>query len=880
MNYPPKSEKIDISRADNWVTNYDAADLPENYILDGRGIRPLPEMIFVRDFGTKHRFANYPSVPGTITIIDGFTLYDVASSTEYEMVVGLDTNSHLHIYVNDSVFAGANPGTVNNWIELTRYFNAQINSIVDYHTASLNNITDSLNNSYSFVGTSDIVNYIVFNSEAAGDSRVSFITAMPTSSQIRTSSAINAGGLNWSAGNHLTIFRDFGLFDFFLNSAKDISLGATPHIRWSAVEAQSKVNILLGTSASPPVMAQPFRIQRIATNRSAFWDKTVATAPRLTIPANWYLEKGCGGLSPAFYSYGSAAAPLTPPGTQQAPVISDPNGNSLIRLKFTPSESVSGDTHIGLRVAMTLVYDNYQESDPVFKAYLKADDGYIPQFNLDELAVNYGRFPKNVTSFRFYGAAATASVVYAGWPDEDTGYSLMMEIPIYSSSFLWVSSQVGFNTNTGGWNNDQTTEYSYQFVPDTSGIAYGAFQYVIINLCAGNATLGGSLGHAVDVTRKYYTPRFSVRAAREQGVYSVIDIDDKTLLISTLDGAGVIEDDNFVEESVDNVDNRLRIFLNGHGELAGLVIMRDMVYAFRKTEYEVYDLASGNQRIATCDFLSKRSLVMTPHGVLWAGTSGIWFLPIDGGEPELLNSFFRNWYDGTLTIDNGKSTTPYILAAYRSAIIAGYDQTFDEVWFHVQANVDTEFGGGAEYLCLRYNFDLKNWIVPRKIETGAINFFTRRTIDTEGSLFSIGYASGILSYPARTSGVSLYKDGIAYGGSGGTSLTTRITINFGSLHAFYNPVVLDQYLVDVDADTSADASAVFNIDWFANEEVSAFCSATQLGVVRAFTRKFRIRGQLEQVRVRISLPAASTIARFSLSKVVIIFVRQQRYGNR
>ena len=57
-----------------------------------------------------------------ITIIDGFVFEDTKTSTEYHIIVGLDSNSYTRIFVYDP--ASSEPS---KWIELTRYVNAKIN---------------------------------------------------------------------------------------------------------------------------------------------------------------------------------------------------------------------------------------------------------------------------------------------------------------------------------------------------------------------------------------------------------------------------------------------------------------------------------------------------------------------------------------------------------------------------------------------------------------------------------------------------------------------------------------------------------------------------------------------------------------------------------
>jgi hypothetical protein len=164
MNTPKDIKFVDVPVADGWVTDFDMPDLPDNVIIEGRGLRSRPGFILVRDFGTKHRYASYPTVPYAVTIVDGFTMFDPTTSTEYPIVVGYDDNSRLHVYVYDESLSGSNPGTTNHWIELTRVFTAKVDGTpaAGAYSVNLKTIKDARMQSYT-PATDEFNTYVAWN---------------------------------------------------------------------------------------------------------------------------------------------------------------------------------------------------------------------------------------------------------------------------------------------------------------------------------------------------------------------------------------------------------------------------------------------------------------------------------------------------------------------------------------------------------------------------------------------------------------------------------------------------------------------------------------------------------------------------------------------
>ena len=114
----------DIREVKGYVTNLDRVDIADNYAIDLRGVRlSTPGFLIQRDYGTKHRYATYPTTnvgsPPNVNVVNGFTLYDPVAAADYEFIVGLDNNNGLHVWVFDG-----------SWVELTRRIDALINGAV------------------------------------------------------------------------------------------------------------------------------------------------------------------------------------------------------------------------------------------------------------------------------------------------------------------------------------------------------------------------------------------------------------------------------------------------------------------------------------------------------------------------------------------------------------------------------------------------------------------------------------------------------------------------------------------------------------------------------------------------------------------------------
>lgn len=265
MVIPENIKTAQIDEVLRWITNVDRNDLRENYASDIRGLRlTKPGIVMERDFGTKHRYpaASYPSKPSAVTIIDGFNMYLPSEGAEYDIVVGLDTSNNMRIYVGD--------GTT--FSELTESFTMVITSISG-QTFVANTLKDSLG--------------VAFGTALGADYFRDWIAVTPTGfpGLITASTAYSGAGnitftlpnkpdtaLLFNVGDTVTLYHSTGILpSTILGTSKGLNgsgrgyefqNGVTPHIRWLDVEAQQKLTMFYGNSATIPTMRQPIQIKK------------------------------------------------------------------------------------------------------------------------------------------------------------------------------------------------------------------------------------------------------------------------------------------------------------------------------------------------------------------------------------------------------------------------------------------------------------------------------------------------------------------------------------------------------------------------------------------------------------------------------------------
>lgn len=100
---PPKDnipqDYLMINQLVDYITNSDTGDIPSQYATDIRGIRlDRPGMLAVRDYGTKHRYASYPT---GITIRKAYNFNVIDENKEYDILVGTDSSTNMRLFAGD-----------------------------------------------------------------------------------------------------------------------------------------------------------------------------------------------------------------------------------------------------------------------------------------------------------------------------------------------------------------------------------------------------------------------------------------------------------------------------------------------------------------------------------------------------------------------------------------------------------------------------------------------------------------------------------------------------------------------------------------------------------------------------------------------------------
>jgi len=297
--------------------------------------------------------------------------------------------------------------------------------------------------------------------------------------------------------------------------------------------------------------------------------------------------------------------------------------------------NIFNDPLIHSRIYVTAVY-GYMESDPLYKQTVEAPNNRYIRYNMTFI-VNSSEVDKRITAFNIYVQSSLSEV-------EDFGDFLD------SPSEYYLKETV---TTDVGWQ-DGEKSVSVDGIADVNQI-----------------NLLDALGHAPSFNRERVKPRYITQSRRSQGSVVVIDQDDQTLRLSTYSGFGVHEDENFPNVSVDNLGNPQIIRLNSRGQLQGIEILNEQVLAFKQTELELYDLQSGVTRLLTADCIAPKSILRTPFGVVWAGRSAVYLMPIDGSGIQILNPKWKNLYDGTYDGNPVAGTD----------IVSGYDPIEQTAWF-------------------------------------------------------------------------------------------------------------------------------------------------------------------------------------------------------
>jgi len=208
-----------------------------------------------------------------ITIVRDFTFIDSTTNTEYNGIVGLDSNNLQRIYVYDPASTEAS-----KWIELTRKFDALINDTIG--ASDTNFDFDTLTeNGVSYTGSADFVNnWIVVNTSQSNET---VFIVDSTASNLTVDTVVGSNGLGWANNDVLEIYR-FPCMKFNYT----YSNGATPSINFLAVETQRKLDILY--QATDGAKRQPVQLYRRSA-RNYFYtafglNVLTSNHPRQSIP--------------------------------------------------------------------------------------------------------------------------------------------------------------------------------------------------------------------------------------------------------------------------------------------------------------------------------------------------------------------------------------------------------------------------------------------------------------------------------------------------------------------------------------------------------------------------------------------------------------------
>lgn len=519
------------------------------------------------------------------------------------------------------------------------------------------------------------------------------------------------------------------------------------------------------------------------------------------------------------------------------------------------------------------VYDGYQRGNPICQFYTGVTDASHTPIPTVSIAFNSGMVSPLLTGFEIYGAMLTVDQYTGGIHEPaDSEYKLVKRVflsspnvendkdgkitvvydPTNVTGFDVVIS-VSLPPEIGYW---ETTNI---VVPNPLRPTVNIIDISIsasILQAQGQASVQDMLGHAVLKSgRTYITPRYAMRSRRSQGAVSVVDINDGEIAVSFYSGTGAHMDDVYDDLEFDNVNYRHRFYLNSRGPMLGLGVDDNKVVVYKPSEMEIVNLDTGEQNLITIDCSSRRGILHTPHGEIWAGQRGIYQMERALLTTQLLvpwkvfNAQMLNKYDGTLKTPDG---TEYITAAYKDAIVAGYDPHHDVAWFQVQTNIDSST---SEYLCYCYGFQTEKWWVDKRNLPSPIVAFVAKTDKT----FTICHATGILKYP-NISGALRFEDDVKLVGGVQTTNNrgreTFLHFVFGSTYGLHTNITLWDTIIDA-IGKSVDGLGLYTVEFYADDITTPFATLTV--PIDAKSRPLPIPpwAEMERLSMKLKLPDAS-----------------------
>lgn len=868
---------FDITNVGQLVTAVNTPATPSSYALETYGLLPKTQnRIAERDWGTKHLYGTTTAAggyPASLALYDAFNMFDSKTNRTYDIGVFVDNASpkNLSLWVNDSnLVANAwnTRGLSNGWIDLAKIETTTVD------TAGVGGSMNAVIN-LTTTQTNELAYYLCLNTTRTPNQLV-FIKSSSVDTTKTTISLENyVTDLGWQAGDALTLYRHNGIYRN-LPTAASKQLGNNPFIRWSDIEAQQKVNLYYGSATladDSPTMKVPLQFRRINVTRNFFY----ATTPFQTLPAGWYVEQGGGGLIPNCTVVGSEASPKDE-SYNTASTIGD-GLTGLPWLSIGIGSSITTDGKPYSKWVVTALYADGSESDPIYKIFLKSSDTTKQMVSSFAFSVNFAAMNKEIIGLNFYGAAKSTEELPGGmttWNESSNDYSL-----VYTASFDTQNYALGSTTVA----NDFILSTGQVCAYTLSAFAAGSTE-IDAAKAAGNGILGGVTGnlqHAVDLTRAYLTPRFGVYTTRNQNGIMVIDEDDQYLRISSINGSGVAENNNFPNASTDSEGNRLRIGLESRGEMLGLHVVNGEIVVRKRTELEVIDLTSGISRVLPVDSVARKGAVNTPIGLFVGSRSGIVLVQSDGGGYRTFNSFFSNLYDGTLQTEESTPKSR-VSDANRTAMLMGYDPAYRRVLVYLPTYNSDNSGTlkNTTYICY---LDSGEWYarIFNLTGDGTLRFFQSR----KDNSFSVCYGnfvtgtaySGILEYP----NIGSYEDDLC--GDGTTSqqkgIPTKLVINVPDVYSLTMGARLEELILDTIGEMSTGLGS-YNIKFYANKEISAFESKSQDYTIKPSPRKIPPIGAIQSLRMEFSLTEDANLYKFKkwlFSRLSLGYSDQLRTGN-
>lgn len=942
MKKPKDIVSLAIKAVKGFVTNVDWADLRENFAIRTRGFRYEPEgTCGKRDYGTKERFASYPTVyqptPSATTLINGTTIYNQTTRVERDVVACYDSASQMHFFVNDSTSAAA--WDTGSWIDLTAKYTAYVKTV---DTITITIAVDSAGTVHGVKNSLGATTQLAENHfqycmvHNTTRNNYAFISASTISVASTTFATItlnkNAALLSWAATDALVIYRNTAIKTCF--SAAN---GATPRVNWAQINEQERLNAYFTDSSTPPASRNSITIKK----KAATTYFGTATTP-CVMGARWVMEQGGGGLIPSFEeptyetdhdylekgwtSGGSGTIAqsfgVTVRGVGTTFITDLQVGSYLIRVgPIRPViyrvEAIASDTEctvdlFGSYNASTYLYTTAHDVE------IGDGNGY-DWLRIGVQVADQGSWDDDQHLCRFYIVAVYDEFQYSDpiykvvvksdfaalFPTTTFNFGVDFELMPKNITGLRIyceTTTVAANPLVSSWLDSAANHHLLYDVPFTSAptdscvwsgsasdtsqkyrytFAPPAFTTMYIADRSAGRPLSTDLAHMVDTNRSYITPRYAVRTQRVLNALVVVDQDDATLRVTNVNGSGSAEPDNFPDVTVDSNNNKLKVFLTAAGELLGLAMYDVVVYAFKNSTIEYYDFQSGAQGSMDADVVARKSIISTEDGVFWAGESAIYFLRRGTRFPQIINQPWQNFYKGDLRISEGVGATSYMTSAYREAIISGYDPVYREVWFHSQVNKDA---GGSEYLCFRYSVDTELWNMRELNLSGPpVKWFSLLT----NRKMSIGTTAKILSYPNIESSYPYQEEVTSGDAQSHRGIPTSHIIHCGSLYSIDSDVVADS--LEIDHIGTSTGALSYEVKFYANKESSVMTDSAGTAITKTVPIDSKAlpigiprRGPLSRFRIYLGLPttALDDFSIWEINTVVLNAVKRMKIGNK